>query len=405
MSKRKIILHVGTPKTGTSYLQDVLHRNGRVLAEHGILYPGNRFDAHFLAALDLMRLPWGGLETEAVGAWERLAAQVRQHRGTTIISHEILARASRAQVDTALRDLGVGDGVELHLVVSARDLVRQIPAEWQENVKHRATLSYGQFLTQLRDPERSGRIASWFWAVQDLPAILERWGSGLPPERVHLITVPPAGGTPGCCGSDSPRSSGWLGCRWTWRPAPRTHRWGCPRRRWCARLNAVINPHVAPVDYRPLVRELIVHQTLSHRRGSPRLAVPPDLHPWVVGIAGEWISALSSRGYAVAGDLEELRGAPPVEQYADPDHPAEEEVSAAALDAVRVMVSENTRLRGEIEGLHGELSQLREALHRRDVPATQRAKEAVFRRMTASRAGRAGISAYRRVRGRNSRSA
>lgn len=112
MSKRKIILHVGTPKTGTSYLQDVLHRNGRVLAEHGILYPGNRFDAHFLAALDLMRLPWGGLETEAVGAWERLAAQVRQHRGTTIISHEILARASRAQVDTALRDLGVGDGVD-----------------------------------------------------------------------------------------------------------------------------------------------------------------------------------------------------------------------------------------------------------------------------------------------------
>ena len=74
MSKR-VLLHVGTPKTGTSYLQDVLFRNRRAApAEHGILYPADRFDAHFLAALDLMRLPWGGLEIEAIGAWDRLAA-------------------------------------------------------------------------------------------------------------------------------------------------------------------------------------------------------------------------------------------------------------------------------------------------------------------------------------------
>ena len=65
MSKR-ILLHVGTPKTGTSYLQDVLFRNRNRLIEQGVLYPGDRFDAHFLAALDLMRLSWGGLETEAV---------------------------------------------------------------------------------------------------------------------------------------------------------------------------------------------------------------------------------------------------------------------------------------------------------------------------------------------------
>ena len=58
--------------------------------------------------------------------------------GTAIISHEILATASRAQVGRALESLGHGDGTEVHLVLSVRDLVRQIPAEWQENVKHRA---------------------------------------------------------------------------------------------------------------------------------------------------------------------------------------------------------------------------------------------------------------------------
>ncbi len=54
-----------------------------------------------------MRLPWGGLEREAVGAWDRLAEQVRGWPGeTAIISHEILAAASRSQVGRALTSLG-----------------------------------------------------------------------------------------------------------------------------------------------------------------------------------------------------------------------------------------------------------------------------------------------------------
>ena len=57
-----------------------------------------------------MRLPWGGLETEAVGAWERLASAVRECPGTAIISHEILATASRSQVGRALASLGADDG-------------------------------------------------------------------------------------------------------------------------------------------------------------------------------------------------------------------------------------------------------------------------------------------------------
>ena len=179
---RRVLLHVGTPKTGTSYLQDVLYRNRRTLAAADILYPADRFDAHFLAALDLMRLPWGGLEAEAVGAWDRLAERVRRHRGTAIISHEILATASRAQAGKALESLGHGAGTEVHLVLSVRDLVRQIPAEWQENVKHRSGVSYGSFLDKIQDPQRESRIATWFWGVQELPDILNRWGHDLPPE-------------------------------------------------------------------------------------------------------------------------------------------------------------------------------------------------------------------------------
>ena len=103
---RRVLLHVGAPKTGTSFVQDILFTHRATLRERGILYPADRHDAHFLAALDLMELPWGGLEREAGGAWDRLVAEVREWPGTAIISHEILGTASRVQVARALESLG-----------------------------------------------------------------------------------------------------------------------------------------------------------------------------------------------------------------------------------------------------------------------------------------------------------
>ena len=160
---RRVLVHVGAPKTGTSYVQDVLFLNRESLAGQGILYPAERFDEHFLAALDLMELHWGGLETQAVGAWDRLAEQVRSWPGTSIVSHEILATASRQQVRRALDSFG---DAEVHVVLSARDLVRQIPAEWQENVKHRRTVTRCTRSGGSELPQRS-RMSGTSWTPQN----------------------------------------------------------------------------------------------------------------------------------------------------------------------------------------------------------------------------------------------
>ena len=51
---RRVLLHVGAPKTGTSFVQDILFNHRDALRDRGILYAADRHDAHFLAALDLM---------------------------------------------------------------------------------------------------------------------------------------------------------------------------------------------------------------------------------------------------------------------------------------------------------------------------------------------------------------
>jgi len=403
----RVLLHVGTPKTGTTYLQDVCFLNRELLREHGILYPAERFDAHFLAALDLMRLPWGGLEEQAVGAWDRLAAEVRAFDGTAIVSHEILARATPAQTRRALASLGHGSGTEVHLVVSARDLVRQIPAEWQENIKHRTTTSYADFLAELQEPARDGTIASWFWAVQELPDIIARWRHDLPAARVHLVTVPPPG---------SPRDLLWerfvatfgLGGVPLALDTDRTNvSLGVPETYLLRQVNRRANAEIEPEDYRELVRELLAHRTLSARTDSPRLALPPSAYGWVSSLTDAWVAELDSQGYAVAGSLAELQGAEPTAAalagYADPDAPDLSAVVDAAATSIVALVGNVRRWRANEVRLHEEIADLHRELAKARMSPLYRLKEAVYRILTGGRLGRRLLEAYYRARGSSSR--
>jgi hypothetical protein len=402
---RKVLLHVGTPKTGTSYLQHVLFHNRRTLHRHGITYPADRFDAHFLAALDLMRMPWGGLESQALGAWDRLAAEVRRARGDAIVSHEILAAASRVQIGRALESLGHGHDVEVHVVLSARDLVRQIPAEWQENIKHRAALSYGAFLDRIQDPRREGRIPTWFWGVQEIPDILDRWGHDLPPEHVHVVTVPPAGGPPDLLWKRFIEAFGLDGLDLKLDGERINPSLGSAETTLIRRINRAANEELEPTFYRPLVRELLAHQTLSRRTTTPRLGLPPDVHPWATALEESWIQEIRARGYDVIGDLDDLRGAPPATDFADPDHPDEALVSGAAVDALKAVLLDHARLQRELADREAELRDTQLQLEKAYLRPTYRWREKLVRRLESGGAGRLLMQAYRRARGRSSRSA
>ena len=262
----RVLLHVGTPKTGTSHLQDVLFRNRGRSREHGMLYPADRFDAHFLAALDLMQLRWGGLEDEAVGAWDRLAdggPRVPGHQRSSATRSSPPPRGPQATAPWSRSATAPAPRSTSSL--SVRDLVRQIPAEWQENVKHRRELGYGEFLSSSATPRGRGASPRGSGARRRSPTSSTAGAGDLPPERVHLVTVPPPGGPPDLLWQ---RFSLRLRAR---RPRPRPRRRARqplarrPGDRAAAADQPRGQPVVDPAVYRPLVRELLAHQTLSQR--------------------------------------------------------------------------------------------------------------------------------------------
>ena len=135
-----------------------------------------------------------------------------------------------------------------------RDLARQIPAEWQENVKHRSTIRYAKFLRQIQDPARASRISSWFWSVQEIPDVLNRWGHDLPPERIHLVTVPPPGGAPELLWKRFSQAFGLDGLDLDLEAERVNPSLGVPETALIRRINRAANRQLPPADYRPLVR-------------------------------------------------------------------------------------------------------------------------------------------------------
>ena len=336
---RVVYLHVGAPKTGTTYIQDRLGLNTRSLAQHGVHVPtGSPLVSpalfQFRAALDLLGQDWGGEPGHASGAWGTLARKVRRRSGTVIVSHEILAPAAPDRVAKAMADLGDS---EVHIVYSARDLARQLPAAWQESIKQGRKWSYRRFLN------RSERGGSWFYRAFDLPSVLGTWGAGLPPERIHVLTVPRSGAP------DS--DSLWLRfCRacgidpgWAPVDSDRANRsLGVAETQVVRQLNRRINRATRrEAEYDELIREMLAQDQLVRRSSAP-VRLPPDRFDWAEAEAERWIEWLGGSGVDVVGDVEELRPQRPAadEKFRDPDKVRAKKQLRTAMDALAAMTQE-----------------------------------------------------------------
>ena len=271
---RRVYLHIGAPKTGTTYLQDRLALNAKTLADHDVHFPTKSPLVspglfHFRAALDLLDQDWGGEPGHARGSWDALVRGSRRLNGTVVISHEILAPATAAKVARAKQDLA---GSELHVVYSARDLARQLPAAWQESIKQGRKWSYRRFLDRVENRR------PWFARAFDLPAVLGTWGAGLPPEQVHVVTVPHQRGD-----ELWPRFCPAFGIDPAWAPEDSTRHnasLGVAETQLIRQLNRRMDRVTRrEASFDELIRGMLAQDALVQRRSAP-LRLPPRMHPW-----------------------------------------------------------------------------------------------------------------------------
>ena len=316
----RVVFHIGTPKTGTTYLQTLVWRHRKKLRGQGLLFPGDRRADHLWGSMEVRDDPSvKRRRSEAPGAWQRLVSAAAAWPQTVLISHEFYGAATPQQAARALRDLAPA---RVELVVTARDAVSAMTSMWSQSMKFRHTASLREFAS---DDDEGDALNVWGWRTLDTAHVLQRWADGLDPSQVHVITVPRPGAPPdelwrrfagvlgvdpGVVHADRARPNDSLGLVETellrlinvrlskeQMSAERTARWV---RGYLAR--DVLVPH-----------------------GRERFVPPADQRGGLRRRAERIVDDLAAGGYSVVGDLADLRPS------SDSDARSPEDVSTAEL--------------------------------------------------------------------------
>lgn len=333
------MLHIGTPKTGTTFLQAVLFRNRDRLKSQGILIPGSTPRAHAKAAVGV-RL---GPTSRKYAAWRRIVAQSQCWPETVLISNEWFSMVSADQARAALHDLGAA---EAHVVVTARDFAEQVPSAWQETLKVGVASSLEDFVVSLdgtatagEEPPYVGVMSErWRWSVLDPAAVLGRWNATLPSDRLHVVTVPPKGSPPnllwrrfaGLCGiepegcstdiNQARESIGVESARLLQALGPALHSaLGVDEGLWHERF--------------PWIQRYFAHELLLKRGGNP-IALGEEQLAVIRARSKQSVHRLEGANYDVVGDLADLTAFQPVRGAKQPNDVTDSELLALALSLV-----------------------------------------------------------------------
>ena len=343
-----VFLHVGTMKTGTTYLQQRMYANRDALAAAGMLLPGTRWGHQVRAVQDLLSLDrWDPhVRRDRRGAWQALADEARATTlPVALISVEFLAGARPRQIRRTVTSLAPA---EVHVVFTVRDMTRVLPALWQTQVHNGARYSWPEFLARVARPRRMPRLPlqqhrpeDVFRNTQDVPAMLDRWSAAVGADRLHVVTVPRSGADPDELWRRFATVVGVDPTVATEPPAQANASTGLAATELVRRVNQHLG-RLRQSEYNWTVKEFVALRALarrSDREGRARL----DRRGY--DLALRWNAAVRDAvralGTPVTGDLEDLPTTPDPEARAAlpavPTGPSRRQMLVDALVAARAL--------------------------------------------------------------------
>ncbi len=195
MTKR-IVIHAGFFKTGTTALQSSLAANREKLLQNGVLYPaltsGNsaRSTGQHRAAWALKGRHWGwegeGGKKTPIKVWKKLSREMNSHSGTSLFSSEFLAELLLEDVKRMKKRVKAD---KVQIVFTLRPLVKMLPSQYQQSVKYGMRLDYEAWLQRVLNGDDTMVQNKTFWERHDHPGVIQRWVDVYGAENVTLVVV------------------------------------------------------------------------------------------------------------------------------------------------------------------------------------------------------------------------
>jgi hypothetical protein len=349
----KVFLHIGLPKTATTYLQTILWGNRERLAELGVLMPGASKPDHLWASRIVREDgPFKRANERRRGAWQRVLDDIGAWDGNAIVTHEFFAAASAEQAARTVADLAP---TEVHLVVTAREPLGLFTASWQESIKNRDTRPMAEYSTY----EATDSGAVWNWRTLDVHRVLERWAPAFPVERVHVLPLP---------APDAPRRTIWdryatlIGIdpdAVDLSPSFANSSMGVAETETLRRMNHHLGDFKSAIDRGTYIRSFLADQRLVPRKGDPFWPEPERVEEARErGKAA--VAYIAEQGFDVIGDLNSLLVPDSLPERRTPDSVTEAEVATVAVELAARMLHDVRDLRHERRVLRRELEELRQ---------------------------------------------
>ncbi len=337
----RAFVHIGLPKTATSYLQTILWGDREGLRARGVVLPGSERRDHLWASREIRGEyadPRAGTAPPRrhLSAWSRILADLEASPGTGLVSHEFFAAATPEQASAMVGALPTSD---VHVVVTAREPLGLFTASWQESLKNGATARMPDYARKV-SPRPS---AIWNWRTLDLRLVLERWSAAVPPERIHVLVLDPR----------APREDVWerfaavIGLD----PAgidtsgsfPNTSM-GAAEAETLRRVNESLEGFDNAFDKGVYLRTYLADERLVPR-GGDRFWPEPDQVEECRRRGERAVEHLRSAPYDVVGDLEHLRVPETLEPRRSTLSVTEAEVAEVAVSLVATMLGDVRELR------------------------------------------------------------
>lgn len=332
---RKVFLHIGAMKTGTSYLQEVLRRHKPGLAEDGILFPGaNGWSDQVIGTKDILGLHVSPeIAHRADGAWDRLRDEMLHHSGrTSVISMEFMSFAGRERATRVVNSL---KSAEVHVILTVRDASRVIPAQWQESTQNRDVASWQEYAAAvLAGEDRDNPAWRAFQRALNIPRILRAWSEAVPPERTHVVLVPGPGSSADLLWDRFASVVDIDIDRFPALPGERNVSLGYASADLMRRVNAHLTD-LEQTTYGRTVKRHLCKRILAARRDEPKMSMNRQLGEFALDWNRRMADEIARHGCHVIGELTDLDVEPTTVESLSPPEP--EQVLDAAADAVNGM--------------------------------------------------------------------
>jgi hypothetical protein len=338
---KRVFLHIGLPKTGTTFVQSVLWAHRESLAASGLLLPGAQRRDHLWASCVVRGEP--NVERRhplAASSWERLLQATREWPADVIITHEFFCAASAEQARDVAASLSAE---ERHLVITARDTLELFTSSWQEALKDKSTTPIEAYCASASDDP----TVVWDWRALDLGLVLARWLPAFSPEKVHVVAMPrpPAGPEvlwrrfAGVLGVD-PESVDLS-------VAHPNRSLGVVEAETLRRLNSLLTDFDKPFARGVWIRTFLADERLVPREGEP-FWPSPDVVEDCRRRGSEALDLVHLRGLDFRGSPDDLLTPPDIPERRHPSSVEDAEVAQVALELAAQLLGDARRLAGEL---------------------------------------------------------